>query len=157
MRLPPVLFLACTCALPAIAAEQTCKYIDDDTGKVLYSNVPQRNARKVFCMDPAPKVTLPKRAPGAPASAPGVAEAQFPRVDSDTQKRRDGDRRRILEDELAEEQRLLEAARQAVAEASQNSASPGGTQAAVLQGLRNMVSSHERNLAAIRRELSGVR
>lgn len=153
------MILTCTCALPAIAAEQTCKYVDA-AGNVLYSNVPQRQARKVFCMDPAPTVVAPRRAAGAPASAPAdrtAAEAGFPRVDGGTQKRRDGDRRRILEDELAEELRLLDAARQAVDEAARAAGGTADNPSSVLRGLRNVVGSHERNLAAIRREVASIR
>ncbi len=155
MKSPLAMILTCTCALPAIAAEQTCKYVDA-AGNVLYSNVPQRQARKVFCMDPAPTIVPPRRAAGTPSTAaPGPAEAGFPRVDSGTQKRRDGDRRRILEDELAEEQRLLDAARQAMDEAARTAG--GDNPSPVMSGLRNVVSSHERNLAAIRRELASIR
>ncbi len=157
MRLPLAMILTCACALPAIAVEQTCKYVDA-AGTVLYSNLPQRQARKVFCMDPAPTVIAPRRAAATPATAErNTAEAGFPRVDSGTQKRRDGDRRRILEDELAEEQRLLDAARQAVDEAAPTATGAANNSSSVLQALRNVVGSHERNLAAIRRELASIR
>ncbi len=157
MRLPLAMILICTCALPAFAAEQTCKYVDA-AGHVLYSNVPQRQARKVFCMDPAPTVIAPRRAAGTPTTAErSTAEAGFPRVDRGTQKHRDGDRRRILEDELAEEQRLLDAARQAVDEAARTATGAANNASSALQGLRNVVGSHERNLAAIRRELASIR
>ena len=66
MRLPLAMILTCACALPAIAVEQTCKYVDA-AGTVLYSNLPQRQARKVFCMDPAPTVIAPRRAASTPA------------------------------------------------------------------------------------------
>ena len=106
----------------------------------------------------ASTVVAPRRATGAPASADRTAtEAGFPRVDNSTQKRRDGDRRRILEDELAEELRLFDAARQAVDEAARTASGTADNPSSELQGLRNVVISHERNLAAIRRELASIR
>jgi hypothetical protein len=47
----------------------------------------------------------------APQSGASAGAAGFPRVDSGTQKARDGDRRRILDQELSTEQRSLDAAR----------------------------------------------
>ncbi len=59
--------------------------------------------------------TIPGTSAAAPSSAPagagmesrGVSPANFPRVDRDTQRARDSDRRRILEDELRAEQDRL--------------------------------------------------
>jgi hypothetical protein len=42
-------------------------------------------------------------------------QAGFPRVDTGTQKARDSDRRRILDEELASEQKALDAARRDLA------------------------------------------
>ncbi len=158
MKLLPVACLALASALPALAAEQTCKYVDP-AGNVLYSNVPQKQSRKVFCMDPAPTAMQPRRSAATTPPDRAASEAGFPRVDSGTQRRRDGDRRRILEDELAEEQHLLDVARQAMDEAGRTevSAASADGQSSTVQGLRNVVASHERNLAAIRRELASIK
>ena len=73
------------------------------------------NLKKCKRMDVQPILTLPaSRVPQArngvqPAleQRTSVSPANFPRVDGDTQRTRDSDRRRILEDELrGEEERL---------------------------------------------------
>ncbi len=67
-------------------------------------------------LDVHPALTLPAPAPRplaarAPAESRAISPANFPRVDSQTQRARDGDRRRILEDELAAEESKLQALR----------------------------------------------
>jgi hypothetical protein len=56
---------------------------------------------------PAPR----QQAARVPAEARPISPASFPRVDSQTQKTRDGDRRRILEDELGAEEAKMQALR----------------------------------------------
>ncbi|MFT4100227.1 MAG: DUF4124 domain-containing protein [Burkholderiaceae bacterium] len=55
---------------------------------------------------PAPKLPARAGANAAPAAA-SASPAGFPKVDGATQKARDNDRKRILEDELAKEQTRL--------------------------------------------------
>ncbi|WP_296225089.1 DUF4124 domain-containing protein [Ralstonia sp. UBA689] len=55
-----------------------------------------------------PGTRSPRSAGAAPTPAPSNAGG-FPRVDSATQKARDGERRQVLEAELAEEERKLQA------------------------------------------------
>ncbi len=83
----------------------------DEQGNKSYQNV--GNGKGCKRVDVGPVLSMP--APRLPRSAmqPAVEErasvspASFPRVDRDTQRTRDSDRRRILEDELkAEEDRL---------------------------------------------------
>ena len=99
-------------ALPARA--ETCKYVDNE-GRVIYSNTPSnppKGAKKVRCFsDPAPKPTPQESKPKSSDAREG-----FPKVDGQTQKKRDDERQRILETELADEQQQLEAARQKLAE-----------------------------------------
>ena len=73
------------------------------------------NVKTCKRMDVQPILTLPAsrvqqtRSAVQPSAEPraSVSPASFPRVDGDTQRTRDSDRRRILEDELkAEEERL---------------------------------------------------
>src|SRR5262245_8069339 len=96
LRLPLILALA-ACA-PAWAA--TCKYIDAD-GHVIYSNTastPPKGAKKEKCFeDPKPAAAAPE---AAPTQSPEGRNREFPKVDDKTQKRRDTERRRILEEEL---------------------------------------------------------
>ena len=84
-----------------------CVYPD---GRVEYTNRSvgdQRNCSRLD-IEPNTAVPAPRAAPAtssaAPARAPSAAgtptPANFPRVDNGTQRARDSDRRRILEDEL---------------------------------------------------------
>jgi hypothetical protein len=101
---------------------------------------------------PAPKVQ------GKAASAP--APANFPKVDADTQKQRDAGRRRILEQELANEQKLLDKARQELAEQEATRLGSERNYQRVLDRLepyRNRVKQHEDNIASLRKELSNLR
>ena len=85
--------------LSPIAHADIYKLVDSD-GKVTYSNVPLKGAKKLN-LDPISTISAPKPKASA-ATPPG-----FPRVDGETQKQRDGTRRSILEQELAAEQKLL--------------------------------------------------
>lgn len=95
---------------------------------------------------PAPKVRA--------ASASGTpTPASFPKVQDDTQKARDGDRKRILEQELAIEQRNLEQAKRDLAEQERT---PGDKNERLLP-YRDSVSQHERNIHAIQKELGNLK
>jgi predicted nucleic acid-binding Zn-ribbon protein len=74
-------------------------------------------------------------------------------VQEDTQKARDGDRRHILEQELAGEQRNLEQAKKELAE--QEATRGGPSDRAV--PYRERVGQHERNIQAIQKELGNLR
>ena len=96
----------------------------------------------------------------APQSGASAGAAGFPRVDSGTQKARDGDRRRILDQELSTEQRSLDAARRELDEqaSARNGADRNSARAAErLQPFRDKVQLHERNIEALRREISNLR
>jgi hypothetical protein len=77
-------------------------------------------------------------------------------VDSETQKQRDQGRRRILETELAGEEKLLADARRALAEGE---IAGGGDRAHPdrLRKLRETVGLHEQNVVALKRELANTR
>lgn len=107
MRPTLTIGLALLAALPAYADIYKCT---DAAGHVTYSNVATKGCIK---MDLDPVSTVP--APPKPA-AKTPTPAEFPRVDAGTQKARDGDRRRILEQELAAEQKSLAEAKKALAE-----------------------------------------
>jgi hypothetical protein len=97
---------------------------------------------------------------GGKSAARSPSPVDFPRIDSATQKRRDDIRRQVLEDEIASETRAIAAARQQFVQGQKplpgeraGDAAHSGRVAA----LREAVARHERNVAAIRRELSKLR
>ena len=127
---------------------------------MIYSNTPNnppKGAKKVRCFsDPVAK---PAQAAPESQPKPGASES-FPKVDGGTQKKRDDERRRILETELANEQEQLEAARQKLAE--QEAVRTGDERNYQrfldrVQPFRDAVANHERNIEAIRREISNLK
>ena len=144
---------------------ETCKYLNAD-GHVIYSNTPStppKGAKKVKCFDdPAPRqAPAVESAKGNTQTRSGDSQrGDFPKVDDKTQKKRDGERRRILEDELASELQQLEQAKQQLAE--QESVRTGGERNYQkfldrVQPLRDAVANHERNIEAIKREISNLK
>lgn len=97
---------------------------------------------------PAPK----SRTVASGASA-NPTPANFPRVQEDTQKARDGDRRHILEQEMSGEQRNLEQAKKDLAEQEAIRGAPNDR----VVPYRERVGQHERNIQAIQKELNNLR
>lgn len=87
-----------------------------------------------------------------PKAAATPSPSDFPRVSGDTQKSRDSDRKRILEQELASEQRNYDEARRSIAEQEQAKASVDR-----LQPLKDRLALHERNLVALKKEIGNLR
>lgn len=152
-------FLLAT-ALPAQADIFKCVGSD---GHVTYSNLGDKNCKRLS-LEP-----VPASAPAAKSAAKAPTPAGFPKVEENAQKSRDNDRRRILEGELAAEQRNLEQARKELAE-QQDTVLPnermqyktgGGINGAKVeervQPFRDKVALHERNIEAIQSELSRLR
>jgi hypothetical protein len=106
---------------------------------------------------PAP-VNTGKASPARPSATP--TPASFPRVDRDTQASRDNDRRRILENELANEQKALDDAKRELAvQESQRLGDERNYQRVLdrLEPFKKRVKQHEDNVAAIRREIGNAR
>ena len=149
------LILTLTCLLAAnAAAAETCKYVDKE-GRVIYSNVPIKGAKKVSCFEPprAPAASTPPPSEAAPAP-------QQPRVDGNTQRARDDERRRILESELASEEEQLVQAQNALAEQESIRQGDERNYARVLERLKpyqDAVAQHEKNIASIRQEIANLR
>ena len=103
----------------------------------------------------------------APPPKPNKASEGFPRVNSETQSRRDDARRKILEDELATEQKALEEARIRLKEGQDNpevyKTASGQTFRNVakyeekVKALQDEVSAHEKNVQALQTELSNIK
>lgn len=137
----------------------------DANGHVTYANMPLQNCKKL-ALDPITTQPLPRPGGRPAASSPSSSPATFPRVDDAAQKSRDQDRKRLLEQEQASEQRELEAARKALSE-QESQILPGernvggGINSARmldrLQPYRDKVGQHERNLEALGKEMSNLR
>lgn len=151
MRLVLRLMTACGLVWVVAAQADIYKFIDDQ-GNVTYTNIPRPGAKKlVLDLPRPPAATVPKNAAGE-ESRRGAASspADFPRVDPNTQRRRDDMRRKLLLEELASEQRNLEAARRALATATRQ---PG----ADINELAERVRMHENNIQMLNKELSRMR
>ena len=150
------LFVLCCSATFAIGAHaEIYKRVDED-GHVTYSSTPIKGSKKLH-LEPLPTMAPPSK-PRNSESSPDF------RVNSETQSRRDNTRRKILEDELATEQKALEEARANLKEGQDN---PEVYKNASGQTFRNVakyeekinnlqedVTSHEKNIEALKTELS---
>jgi hypothetical protein len=107
---------------------------------------------------PAEKA-IPRRPGNAAASTP--PPTNLPRVDAATQKGRDELRRKVLQDELAAEEKLLGDARTAYASGAPAPLPEERGQpqryAERIARLRQSVQLHERNIEALRKELAAQR
>jgi len=163
-KLVPAIFLGLALVhAPAVHAA-LCKYVDDD-GHVTYSDSPVKGAKKSSCFEAPPAQPAPpaaNRATGAPppATAQPAPPGGLPNVDPNTQKRRDDSRRKILEEELVVEEKALAQARKDLADGEATRLGDERNFQRFLdriQGLKDRVSQHERNIAALKQELSNLR
>jgi hypothetical protein len=117
----------------------------DKEGRVEFTDISKSGCKAI---DVGGAISTPAPAPRAPAvtmrqgagrSTPTAAgPANFPRVDSATQRARDDDRRAILDEELrAEEKKLADLKRDA--------------------GNRDDIGRAEKNVEAIKREIANIR
>lgn len=96
----------------------------------------------------SPNPASAARASSSPASSAPTPGA-YPVIDGATQRNRDANRARILQDELDNEQRALNNARRILQE-TQRYAKPDSD---LLRGLRDTVQEREKNIAALQREI----
>lgn len=131
----------------------------DGQGHVTYSSEPLKGGKK---LELKPLATM-----SGTRSLRRTTPEDFPKVDNQTQKRRDATRRIILEDELASEGRFLATARENLKTIESNPEpvkNPDGkavrdtTQyAEKLKSAQNLVSLHEQNIKALRTEISNLK
>lgn len=156
-RLTFALLLA-SLALPVTA--QTIYKCTDAGGGTLISNTKVDKNCKAVVSSPESSMPAPKARSASSGAAANPSPAGFPRVQEDTQKARDTDRRRILEQELAGEQRNLDLAKK---ELSEQESIRGGDEKAYpkasdrLVPYKERVAQHERNIQAVQKELGNLR
>ena len=125
------------------------------SGAWAYFNVPDLAA--------PPAATPPAARNGtgiAPVPGPRTSGG-FPRVDPETQRGRDDVRRRVLQDELTAEEKLLAQSRAEYAEGAppalpEERSSPDRYRERIAR-LRQAVTLHERNVEALKKEIAGLR
>jgi hypothetical protein len=145
-------------ALPATA--QTIYKCTDAGGGTLISNTKVDKNCKAVASSPESSMPAPKARPAISGAAANPSPAGFPRVQEDTQKARDTDRRRILEQELAGEQRNLEQAKKDLAEQESIRNGDEKNYQRVQDRLvpyKERVAQHERNIQAVQKEMGNLR
>ncbi len=153
MKLGRLLLLLCLWHTGWVQAD-IYKYVDRD-GHVTYSSVPIKGAKKMN-LEPLPMMASPKHGGGDDL-----------RVNQELQKKRDEARRRILQDELATEQKQLAESRQKLKDTQENPRAyrgpdgktyrnvPGYEEA--VQSAQSEVTLHEKNIEALQAELSRLK
>jgi len=130
-----LILLIALSATAALAQANTLYKCQGTDGRMTYTNQKGGNRN---CTIISQDYAAPASAAPTPRAARQPTPADFPRVNGDQQKARDNDRRAILEQELAGEQKLLATARN-----EPNS--------------QDRVRLHERNIEAIRKEIANQR
>jgi len=148
----------------ALASNHILYECVDASGNKQFTNIPANpKACKVLNIAPSPAPSAPAAPAGGKSAArpPQVATpSQFPRVDRELQRQRDGDRLRILENELGGEERLLAQAKKELAQQESVRLGDEKNYQRVLERLepfQKRVKLHEDNIANLRREISKVR
>ena len=203
MKMVWIAGLALAAASPAWAQSTIYKLVDDQ-GRVTYSNKPMKGAT---VMELEPLTTIPgtpagvlqpqkaslssnveriepaRSEPKQPAVAivtPVSAAPSLAAVEPQVQRRRDDERRKILEDELSREQESLDTARNSLSQEQQNPqliAAVRAAQQAIdptasqqvefrnaidkasgrIRGLQATVAEHEKNVEALKKELGALK
>lgn len=148
--------------LPLTVNANTLYKCQGADGRTTYTNQKTQQKCEIIAQD-KPISTFsapPQRSPKQPTPV------DFPRVNDDQQKTRDNDRRAILDQELANEQKNLEAARKELTEQEglvmpderiAGGGIQGGKREARVQIFRDKLQLHERNIESIRREIAKLK
>jgi hypothetical protein len=156
----PISLVLIATALPAMA--DTLYKCQTAEGRTTYTNQRTGKSCEVISQDkPVSTFSTPQRA--APRQP---TPADFPRVAGEQQRSRDNDRRAILEQELANEQKNLDAARKTLAEQEdltlpEERVAGGGIQQGKreerIKTYRDRLQLHERNIESLRREIANLK
>lgn len=158
LRTSLVICLGSILAAPVAQAQiYRCESAD---GTPLFQNAPGKNCKALDLpsLTTVPSVRTPAGA--ARTTTANAAPADFPRVEASVQRSRDSDRKRILEDELSREQARLDEIRK-----EYNGGEPErlGNERNYqkyldrVERLKDDITRSETNVAALRRELEGVK
>jgi hypothetical protein len=136
-----------------VAGAEMWKCVDPD-GNIRYTNV-KGDAKGCKGLNLEPINTAPP-----PPRTPQQKPANFPSVDSDTQRSRDAGRRKILDQELAQEQQQLDAAKKQLAEQKEVRLGSEKNYARVEERLKpfeDKIKLHESNIESLRKEIANVK
>jgi hypothetical protein len=145
-------------ALAAPALGDTFKCIDAN-GRATYTNM-KEEAKGKNCTVVMREISVVPATPAPRATTASPSPAGFPKVDPATQKNRDVARRRILEEELGGEEKALA---QAKAELTEQEGIRTGDERNYqrvldrLQKYKDEVERHEKNVEALKKELSNAK
>jgi hypothetical protein len=132
---------------------------EDGAGRFQYTNVRSDTEGK-RCIQVTREVSVVQTPPAAARPPAGGSVAGVPSVDPRTQRARDDSRRKILEDELANEQRALDKEKAALTE--QEAVRFGGERNYQkvldrLQPYQDSVAQHEKNIDALQKEIGATK
>lgn len=158
-----LLLLALLAGFSGAAFAQGEVYVcTDDGGRREYKNTgATKGCKRVdlpgLTMLPAP---APRSATQTAAAKPSVAPVDFPKVDSATQRARDSDRRRILQDEMrAEEEKLADLKREfgAAGPGPRGDSRESAKYQERLALMQEDISRTEKNIEALKREIGNLK
>jgi Domain of unknown function (DUF4124) len=144
--------------LAAPARGDTFKCIDAN-GRATYTNM-KDETKGQNCSVVMREISVVPAIPPARNAAANPSPAGFPKVDPATQKNRDVARRRILEEELSGEEKALAQAKTELTEQESIRTGDEKNYQRVLDRLqkyKDEVERHEKNVEALKKELSGVK
>ncbi len=130
----------------------------DADGNTRYTNVRSevKGCKPLNLEPPGPAPVPASRAQQQPQQKP----ANFPSVDNETQKQRDAGRRKILEQEMSQEQQQLDAAKKQLTEQQELRLGTEKNFARVEERLKpfeGRVKLHESNIESLKRELANFK
>ena len=164
----------------------------DESGRVTYTNKPMKGAT-VLELDPITTIPATPAPAAAPAAVKAVAKVEvvdradkpavqptLAAIEPQVQRKRDNDRRRILEEELTREEQTLTQVRESILQEQQNpqliaavrtmqqANEPSPTQMAEMRGniekasgrirgLQATAAEHEKNIEALKKELGALK
>jgi hypothetical protein len=136
----------------------------DKNGRVEFTDINKPGCKVLdlpgYIAAPAPRAAPPVTMRQGTGRPPTASPVNFPRVDSATQRARDDDRRAILEDELrSEEKKLADLKRDfnnGEPERQGNEKNYAKYQERVAQ-MRDDIGRSEKNVEALKREISNIR
>jgi hypothetical protein len=150
--------VALVLVLPAPARGDTFKCIDAN-GRATYTNMKDETKGK-NCSVVMREISVVPAVPPARGVAANTSPSGFPKVDPATQKNRDGARRRILEEELSGEEKALAQAKTELTEQESIRTGDEKNYQRVLDRLqkyKDEVEQHEKNVEALKKELSNAK